>query len=69
MLGIVQQSESAFCVVWTTLVQLDMQRSKIKLGIVGNFIVIKILKNININIICNIIIFIKGDISPDHQVW
>ena len=40
MLGFVEQSESAFCVVCTTLVQLGMQRSKIKLGIVGNFIVI-----------------------------
>ena len=74
MLGIVEQSESAFCVVCTTLVQLGTQCSHCSVYVEINYI-----KNININIICNIIVFIKGDIppdlrdfrfpSPDHQTW
>ena len=87
MLGIVEQSESAFCVVYTTLVQLGTQCShcsvyaeiKNKTWNSWEFYCHKNIKNININIICNIIIFIKGDISPDlrdfrfpspdHQTW
>lgn len=87
MLGIVEQPESAFCVVCTTLVQLGTQCShcsvyaeiKNKTWNSWEFYCHKNIKNININIICNIIIFIKGDISPDlrdfrfpspdHQTW
>ena len=70
MLGIVEQSESAFCVVSTTQVQLGSQCSHCSVHAeiknkTWNSWEFNCHKNININIICNIIIFIKGDISPD----